>query len=131
MSIATQSLQVVAFSVPSAFRYVALAGLKVRIVIASNGIHVPFGGGGEFLATSRPPNGSLTAVAIELQAGVRIADQPVSASQFTIAINLVAVYFLWRLLRFRPAVLSVANTAVAPLPNEELKPTATPSSLVE
>jgi hypothetical protein len=112
-SMVAQGLQIVSFTVVPAARFVALAGLRVDLLIASNGVHARFGGGGEFIAIPFARDGTLYAVGTELHFGFRVAPEGLEASTTTIAINFVAVYFLWRLLSLFTA-LRRASTASAP-----------------
>jgi hypothetical protein len=102
-SLLVQALQIVSFTVVPAARLVALAGLRIELLIASNGVHARFGGGGEFIAIPFAPDGTLDGVGTELHFGFQVADK-LDASTVTIGINLAAVYFLWRLLALRTEV---------------------------
>ena len=76
-----------------AARFVALAGLRVDLVIARNGVHARFGGGGDFIAIPFARDGTLNAVGTELHFGFRIAADALEASTTAIAINIAAAYF--------------------------------------
>jgi hypothetical protein len=97
-------------------RYVALAGLRLDLLVASNGVHMRFGGGGEFIAIPFAPNGTLDGVGMELHFGLQVADK-LEASTATVGINLAAAYFLWRLLALRRQARSASvgmSSASAP-----------------
>jgi hypothetical protein len=97
-SLAVQALQVISMSVISHFRYVAFAGPLAQLIMATTGVRFNIGGGGAFVAVPWSQDGSLGALGANLEVGVGYQPGTLAASQFTIAVNFVAVYFLWRLL---------------------------------
>lgn len=114
LSLALQALQLVAISSTSHFRFVSLAGIKVRLVVASNGGALLFGGGGEFLAIPFNPNGSIKGLGNELEVGLYFGDKPLEAAALTVGINLAAAFFAWRLFVYRkPIVVPAAELANA------------------
>jgi len=101
LSAILQLLQVVSISFTPFVRFVALSGLKARLIIASNGVHFAFGGGGEFIAIPRAQDGTLTAIAMALQFTMSIAADSLAASAGTFALNFVPIFFLWHLSEFK------------------------------
>ena len=99
-SLGVQLLQVASFSVASHFRYVAFAGPLLQLIVSTTGIRINAGGGGAFVAVPWSYDGSLGALGAHLEAGIGFQPGPLSDSTFTMAANLVAIYFLWRLSAF-------------------------------
>jgi hypothetical protein len=96
-SIAVQLLQIASFSIASHLRYVALAGPIVRMIVATTGVRLEFGGGGAFVAVPWSQDGSLGALGVHLEAGLGYQPGTLADSEFTMGVNLLAIYFLWRL----------------------------------
>ena len=115
LSIAAQAVQVLAVAHVPTFRYVGIAGLKAQLILATNGVHVAFGAGGEFIAIPWARNGSLACISANLETGVRIASEGLEQATTTVGINVVALYFLWRLLALRSEEASTTS-AVEPSP---------------
>ncbi|MDB4905989.1 MAG: hypothetical protein JWO05_773 [Gemmatimonadetes bacterium] len=99
-SISLQVSQLASFSVASHFRYVALAGPLVRVIVATTGVRFEVGGGGAFIAVPGGMDGTLGAVGVVVQAGFGFFPASLAESGFTMGVNLVAAYFLWRLAEF-------------------------------
>jgi hypothetical protein len=99
-SIGLQLFQIASFSVASHFRYVALAGPLVQLIVATTGVRLNIGGGGAFVAVPWSQDGSLGALGAHLEAGIGFQPGTLADSEFTMAVNLVAIYFLWRLFDF-------------------------------
>ena len=97
LSFGVQLLQVVAFSFGP--RFVARAGILGAIVFASNGLRVEGGFDGRFVATTIH-NGELDAGGTGLDFGTGFAGSPLRDSTVTVAVNLVAIYFAFRLWRY-------------------------------
>jgi hypothetical protein len=114
-SVAVQALQVVSVSVISQFRYVAFAGPLAQLVVATTGVRFNVGGGGAFVAVPWSLDGSLGALGANLQAGVGFQPGTLADSQFTVAINFAAIYFLMRLIRpLRTESNTATGEVVAP-----------------
>ena len=99
LSLAVQALQVLAITGMPDFRFVALAGPKLRLVLATTGVHLRAGFGGEFLLVPWARDGTLQAIAIELEIGGGYSPGPLADSTTTIGLNLLAILFvhhLWR-----------------------------------
>ena len=79
--------------------YVFLAGPKLTLLIASVGLRVSAGGGGAFILTSAPQNGTLDAPGLAFAFNLSIMGRLETAT-WALGINLLAAYFfvrLWRL----------------------------------
>lgn len=96
-SMAVQVLQLASVSVASHFRYVAFAGPVAQLIIATTGVRLNVGGGGAFTAIPWSQDGSLGAIGANLEGGVGFQPGTLAESEFTLAINFVAIYFLWHL----------------------------------
>jgi hypothetical protein len=96
-SIAVQLLQLVSVSIVSRVRYVALAGPVAQLIVATTGVRLEAGGGGAFVAVPWSLDGTLGSLGTQAQAGFGVQPSPLAESEFTMAVNLVAFYFLWRL----------------------------------
>lgn len=96
-SIALQLLQVASFSIASHLRYVALAGPIVQLIVATTGVRLEFGGGGAFVAVPWSQDGTLGALGVHLEAGIGYQPGTLADSGFTMGVNLLAIYFVWRL----------------------------------
>lgn len=97
LSLFVQGLQIV--SVNAAWRYVFLAGARLTLLVSSVGLRVSAGGGGAFILTSAPPDGTLNAPGLALAFNLSIMGELEKAT-WALGINLVAAYFfvrLWRL----------------------------------
>jgi len=97
LSVFVQGLQIV--SVNAAWRYVFLAGARLMFLVSSVGLRVSAGGGGAFIFTSAPPDGTLSAPGLALSFNFSIMGELEKAT-WALGINLVAAYFfvrLWRL----------------------------------
>ena len=97
LSLFVQGLQIV--SVNAGWRYVFLAGPKLTLLIASVGLRVSAGGGGAFILTSAPQNGTLDAPGLAFAFNLSIMGRLETAT-WALGINLLAAYFfvrLWRL----------------------------------
>jgi hypothetical protein len=116
LSIVAQAVQVFAATQVPGWRYVGIAGLKGQLILATNGIHVALGGGGEFIAVPWARNGSLDSIAANLETGLRIASNGLEHSTTTVGINVVAIYFLWKLVMLRAETRPPqrSGTALAP-----------------
>ena len=96
-SIVVQLLQVVSFTVMPVARFVALAGLRAGPVISSAGIELRLRGGGDFVAIPFARDATLAAVGTGLEFGIRIALDGLASVAFDV--NVIALYFAWRLIR--------------------------------
>lgn len=96
-SIGMQLLQVASVSVASHFRYVAFAGPFAQVIVATTGVRFDVGGGGAFVAFPFSQDGTLGALGTHLEVGVGFQPGTLAESGFMMAVNLVAIYFLWRL----------------------------------
>ena len=113
--ISYQILQIVAITSVGSFTYVTLAGLQLRVVVATTGVAMRLGAGGQFAAAPWAQVASLDAVGLQFEFGGGIMPQPLSASTFTVGINVVAAFFAYRLLALRsigtePHPMTVAAT---------------------
>jgi hypothetical protein len=113
LSLAVQLLQIASLNVTPLVRYVALAGLRVGPVFSSAGVGFRVRGGGEFIAIPFSRDGTLFAVGSALEIGGRFAAD-LTGSGLSFDVNLLAVYFAWRLYRLRDAELLPAAAPVAP-----------------
>jgi hypothetical protein len=116
LSIAVQALQVASLSVVAHFRYVALAGPLLRLIVSTTGAYFELGGGGNFVAVPWSDDGTLGALGASFAAGTGYRPQPLSESTFTVGFNVVAAYCLWRLIAFAAAGRKAApGPGAAPL----------------
>lgn len=106
LSLFVQGLQIV--SVSGAWRYVLLAGPKLGVVIASAGLRFVAGGGGAFILSSAPPDGTLNAPGLALAFNMSIGGDFERAT-WSLGINLVAAYFFVRLWRLDSALTAQAE----------------------
>jgi hypothetical protein len=114
-SMLLQLLQIASFSIVSHLRYVALVGPIVQLIIATTGVRLEVGGGGAFVAVPWSQDGSLGALGVHLEAGLGFQPGTLADSEFTMGVNLLAIYFLWRLSAFVAANDSAAtDVSVAP-----------------
>ncbi len=100
VSLAVQAAQAVSFNV--GWRYVYLVGPKLTWVVAAVGTRLELGGGGLFVLSNAPPDGTLAAIGLALDANLGVMPKPLSTSAWTLGINLAALYFarrLWHLHR--------------------------------
>lgn len=93
-----------------------IAGFKAHLILATNGIHLALGGGGEFIAVPWARNGSLDSIAANLETGLRIASNGLELSTTTIGINVVAIYFLLKLVMLRAETRSSQRVDIALAP---------------
>jgi hypothetical protein len=100
-------------SLNAGWRYVFLAGPKVTWLIASVGTGINVGGGGLFIVTNVPGDGTLNAVGLAADISVGIMPAPLEAASWTIGINLVAIYFARRLWCLKPTFRNSKVAAAA------------------
>ena len=100
LSIAVQVLQILSISSVGQYRYVALAGPFSQLILASNGVRLNIGAGGAFVGVPWCQDGSLEAPGVSVDVDGGVMPGSLADSGFTVAINFVALYFLWRLLDF-------------------------------
>jgi hypothetical protein len=98
LSLAVQGLQIANLSLPGTLRYVAFAGPLLQLVAASTGVRLNLGGGGAFVLVPWSNDGTLRAPGVNVAIGAGYQPGLLADSQVTLAINFVALYFLWRLL---------------------------------
>ena len=113
VSLAIQIAQVLSFN--AGWRYVFLVGPKLTWVIAAVGTRLDIGGGGLFVLSNAPPDGTLGAIGLAVDANIGIMPKPLSTSAWAIGINLAALYFarrLWHLRRELRPTLESATPAV-------------------
>lgn len=115
-SIVVQVLQLFSVSYPGHFRYVAFAGPLAQLICSTTGVRLNFGAGGAFAAFARSPDGTLGAPGVALQTGFGIQPGPMADSTLTIALNFVAIYFIYHLVdivveRRKQAIQSVNAVA--------------------
>ena len=116
-----QALQVVAITLVPDFRFVALAGPKLRLVLATTGVHLRGGFGGEFLLVPWARDGTIEAIAMQLELGGGYSPGPLAESTTTLGINLLAVAFLvhlWEASAPGPVATEPVAGAPCPLPGE-------------
>jgi hypothetical protein len=109
LSLAVQLAQV--FSVNAGWRYVFLAGPKLTWVIASVGTGLYVGGGGLLALTPAATDGTLNAVGLGADVSVGLMPRPVAEATWAVGVNLVAVWFAWRLWRLRAELATPVVTA--------------------
>ena len=114
LSMIVQAIQILAITVVPSLRFVAVAGIKLRIILASTGFYWQVGFGGEFIAVPFARDGSLGALGSELSIFGAVAPRPLEQSSLTVAVNLAALYFLIVLYkRARRVVESVDATSTS------------------
>ena len=121
LSLLVQAMQVVAITWVPAFSFVALAGPKLRLVLATTGVHLRAGFGGEFLLVPWARDGTLTAIAVQVELGGGYSPSPLAESTTTLGINLLALVFMGHLWRASTrVVMGIEPTPVVlrPLPDE-------------
>lgn len=95
LSLLAQTLQAV--SIGAGGRFVALAGVRISLVIASTGAALFLDGGGAFHLSTSAPDGSLEALGTLIKLHLGANAQTLNDSTRTIGINFLAIHFAVRL----------------------------------
>ena len=98
LSIWIQALQVVGFS--AGLRFVAHAGPYITVVLATTGVGVWGGVGGDFIVRGAV-DGLLNAIGLNFNVNFGFFADPLKSASATVGVNLVAIYFLVQLLRLK------------------------------
>jgi len=101
LSIWIQALQVVGFS--AGLRFVAHAGPYITVVLATTGMGVWGGVGGDFIVHGAV-DGLLNAIGLNFNVNFGFFADPLKSASATVGINLIAIYFLVQLLRLRKSL---------------------------
>lgn len=101
LSIWIQVLQVVGVS--AGLRFVAHAGPYITVVLATTGVGVWGGVGGDFIARGAV-DGLLNAIGLNFNVNFGFFADPLKSASATVGINLIAIYFLVQLLRLKKVI---------------------------
>jgi hypothetical protein len=95
LSFWVQLAQVLSFS--TGWRYVFTAGPRLVWIFSNLGTGAELGFGGSGIGTTVPSDGTLLAIGASVQVHLGFFDGPLASAQWTVGLNLVAIYFAYRL----------------------------------
>jgi len=97
-SLFVQGFQIVRLNI--GWRYVFLAGPELNLLLSSAGARVSGGGGGQFVFTTAPPDGTLSALGVSVAGNLGWMFGSLANATWATSINFIALYLfirLWRL----------------------------------